>query len=230
MLSQRCQYSVAAERAREIGPTSDVERVKYLLAVTSESVNLAEPESVVYRGRRSRRSRHRRARSTGHAFAAHGSPRGSRHDSVLRGRSERTFFQNNWGDPYPLLAEFVEAVASLPGLEADLARTVGSRGEVLDSASAQLGDIRRDVRVAHRRLLDRLNRMIADAGPNSAIQDPIVTMREGRYVIPVRADRRAQVPGVVHGTSASGQTLFVEPMDVVAAQQSVARTPDGGGA
>lgn len=57
--------------------------------------------------------------------------------------------------------------------------------------------------------------MIADAGPNSAVQDPIITMREGRYVIPVRADRRGQVPGVVQATSASGQTLFVEPMEAV---------------
>ena len=127
----------------------------------------------------------------------------------------RSFVQNKWNETYTFLAEFVELIANFAGLEADLSRTVGSRGEILDSASPQLGDIRREVRVAHRRLLDRLNRMIADTGPNSAIQEPIVTMREGRYVIPVRADRRSQVPGVVHGTSASGQTLFVEPMDVV---------------
>ena len=58
--------------------------------------------------------------------------------------------------------------------------------------------------------------MVADGpGPNSAIKEPIVTMREGRYVIPVRADRRSQISGVVHATSASGQTLFMEPMDVV---------------
>src|SRR5690606_33765383 len=103
----------------------------------------------------------------------------------------------------------------LAGLEADLGRTVGPRGEILDTASERLAEIRREVRIAHRRLLDRLNRMLTDAAYAGAIQDAIVTMREGRYVIPVRADRRSQIPGVVHATSASGQTLFVEPMAVV---------------
>lgn len=214
MLSLRCQYSVAADRAREIGPTSDIERVKYLLAVTREAVDLVSRNpSFTVGGVRDVRDIVERAR-LGMLLQAT-DLREVLDTMQSAGSLRRIFFQNNWSDSYPLLSEFVEAIASLPGLEADLARTVGSRGEILDSASAQLGEIRRDVRVAHRRLLERLNRMIADAGQNNAIQDPIVTMREGRYVIPIRADRRGQVPGVVHGTSASGQTLFVEPMDVV---------------
>ncbi len=214
MLAQRCQYSVAAVRAAEIGPTSDVDDVRYLLDVTNESVEMLNRNpSFTVGGVRDIRDIIERARVG--VLLAPTDLRETLDTIQSSGALRRTFFQNDWGDQFPLLAEFVEAIASVPGLEADLSRTVGSRGEILDSASPQLGDIRREVRVAHRRLLDRLNRMIADAGPNSAIQDPIVTMREGRYVIPVRADRRGQVPGVVHGTSASGQTLFVEPIDVV---------------
>ena len=214
MLSQRCQYSVASERALEIGPTSDVETVRYLLAVTRESTDLVSRNpSFTVGGVRDIREIVERSRI---GLLLDSTDLREVLDTIQSsGSLRRTFLQNNWAETYVLLSEFMEAIASVPGLESDLARTVGSRGEILDSASAQLGEIRRDVRVAHRRLLDRLNRMIADAGPNSAIQDPIVTMREGRYVIPVRADRRGQVPGVVHGTSASGQTLFVEPLDVV---------------
>ncbi len=214
MLSQRCQFSVAAERALEIGPTSDVAQVRYLLSVTREAVDLASRNpSFTVGGVRDIRETLERARL---GFILQAADLREVLDTIQSSSSlRRTFTQNKWDESYPFLAEFVEAIANFPGLEADLSRTVGSRGEILDSASPQLGDIRRDVRVAHRRLLDRLNRMIADTGPNSAIQEPIVTMREGRYVIPVRADRRTQVPGVVHGTSASGQTLFVEPMDVV---------------
>jgi DNA mismatch repair protein MutS2 len=78
-----------------------------------------------------------------------------------------------------------------------------------------LGKIRRDVRVAHSRLMDRLNGMLTGGRFAGAIQDAIITTRDGRYVIPIKAEARGQVPGVVHDTSASGQTLFIEPMEVV---------------
>ena len=214
MLSQRCQYSLAADRALEIGPSSDVEHVRYLLGVTREAVDLASRSpSFNVGGVRDIRDVLERSRLG--SLLTPGDLRETLDTIQSSASLKRNFAQNDRDGTLLLLAEFVDAIASVPALEADLSRTVGSRGEILDSASPQLGDIRRNVRVAHRRLLDRLNRMVADAGPNSAIQDPIVTMREGRYVIPVRADRRTQVPGVVHGTSASGQTLFVEPIDVV---------------
>ncbi|HEX5164399.1 MAG TPA: endonuclease MutS2, partial [Thermomicrobiales bacterium] len=103
-----------------------------------------------------------------------------------------------------------------PDLEADLQRSISERGEVLDSASEALRKIRQELRSAHARLIERVNRYIQGSQYSAAIQDPIVTQRDGRYVIPVRADRRGQIPGVVHDTSASGQTLFLEPMEVVA--------------
>ncbi|MDQ2682060.1 MAG: endonuclease MutS2, partial [Chloroflexota bacterium] len=115
---------------------------------------------------------------------------------------------------FPRLFEFAEGLANLPGLQATLGRTVSSRGEVLDSASDELGKIRREARVAQSRLSERLNSMVTGKYA-SAVQDALVTMREGRYVIPVRADAKGQVPGIVHDVSASGQTLFVEPIEVV---------------
>jgi DNA mismatch repair protein MutS2 len=112
---------------------------------------------------------------------------------------------------FPNIDEFVSFIEELPILEADIQRAISDRGDVLDSASDALRTIRQNLRAAQSRLVERINRYLQ----NSAIQDPIVTMRDGRYVVPVRADRRGQLPGVVHDTSASGQTLFVEPMDVV---------------
>ncbi|HEX3721934.1 MAG TPA: endonuclease MutS2, partial [Nitrolancea sp.] len=214
MLSRRCQYSVAVDRAQDLGPSGDIDQVRYLLAVTREAVNLLNGNpGFTVGGVRDIRDIVERARVG--VLLAPSDLRDTLDTIQASAALRRTFFQTGAAERFRLLAEFVESIAALPGLEADLSRTVGSRGEILDSASAALGEIRRDVRVAHRRLLDRLNRMIADAGPNSAVQDPIITMREGRYVIPVRADGRGQVPGVVQATSASGQTLFVEPMEAV---------------
>lgn len=214
-LAQRCQYSVAAERAVEIGPTADPDQVAYLLSVTREAVALLtdQPDFGVG-GVRDIRAIIDRARRS--ALLSPGDLRETL-DTIQAARVlRRTFFKiPEANTTYPGLYEFVEAIADLVALEADLERTVGPRGEILDTASERLGEIRREVRLAHRRLLDRVNRMLSDSAYASAIQDPIVTMREGRYVIPIRADRRADVPGVVHGTSASGQTLFIEPLAVV---------------
>ncbi|GIW04206.1 MAG: hypothetical protein KatS3mg059_0826 [Thermomicrobiales bacterium] len=116
---------------------------------------------------------------------------------------------------YPLLLEFAEHLAVLPDLEAAIERSIGPRGEVLDTASDALARIRREVRVAQARLMDRLTSMVSGGRYASVLQDAIITTRDGRYVIPVKAEARAQVPGVVHDTSASGQTLFIEPLEVV---------------
>ena len=75
--------------------------------------------------------------------------------------------------------------------------------------------MRRAIRIAHNRLLERLNSIISGGRYASAVQDAIITTRDGRYVVPIKAEARSQVPGVVHDTSASGQTLFIEPLDVV---------------
>jgi DNA mismatch repair protein MutS2 len=92
--------------------------------------------------------------------------------------------------------------------------TFSDRGEVLDSASPELRRIRNEMRSAQGRITERLNNMVTSADYRTALQEPIVTMRNGRYVIPVRNDSKGKVPGIVHDQSASGQTVFVEPIAV----------------
>ncbi len=88
-------------------------------------------------------------------------------------------------------------------------------GEILDSASPALGGLRRGVRIAYERLRARLETLVHGAELGSALQEPIVTLRNGRYVIPVRADAKGKVRGIVHDQSGSGQTLFIEPLVAV---------------
>jgi DNA mismatch repair protein MutS2 len=87
-------------------------------------------------------------------------------------------------------------------------------GEILDSASPRLRQIRSDIKTAHGRLMERLNSMITSTEYRTALQEPIVTMRNGRFVVPVRQDSKSKVPGIVHDQSSSGQTSFVEPLVV----------------
>src|SRR5512141_1327323 len=114
----------------------------------------------------------------------------------------------------PLLRELGHELHALPGLRSTLSRSFDPVGELLDTASPRLGGFRAAVRVAYDRLRRRLDSLVG-AELGSALQEPIVTLRNGRYVVPVKAEARARVKGIVHDASGSGQTLFIEPLVVV---------------
>ena len=113
-----------------------------------------------------------------------------------------------------LLRELGRELHPLPGLRSTLARSFDPVGELLDTASPRLGGLRAAVRVAYDRLRRRLDSLVG-AELGNALQEPIVTLRNGRHVVPVRAEARARVKGIVHDASGSGQTLFIEPLVVV---------------
>ncbi len=113
-----------------------------------------------------------------------------------------------------LLRDLGREVHALPAVRSTLARSFDPVGELLDTASPRLGGLRAAVRVAYDRLRRRLDALVGTELGN-ALQEPIVTLRNGRYVVPVKAEARARVKGIVHDASGSGQTLFVEPLVVV---------------
>ena len=118
-------------------------------------------------------------------------------------------------DRRPLPRELARALHPLPALASTLERSVDPTGELLDTASVRLGGLRRAVRLAYERLRARLDQLVHSAEVGSALQEPIITLRGGRYVVPVRADARARIKGIVHDASGSGQTLFIEPLIAV---------------
>ena len=113
------------------------------------------------------------------------------------------------GDRRPLLRDLARTIHPLPSLRGVLARSFDPTGELLDTASPRLGGLRRAVRIAYERLRSRLDQFIHSGELAGSLQEPIVTLRGGRYVIPIRSDARGHVKGIVHDASGSGQTLFV---------------------
>jgi DNA mismatch repair protein MutS2 len=113
------------------------------------------------------------------------------------------------------LVELREELDPAPQLRERIERSVDDSGELLDTASAELGAIRKRMRTAQDRVRERLNAMLRSSDLAGAIGEAIVTVRAGRYVIPVRAEAKGRVKGIVHDQSASGATLFVEPLGVV---------------
>jgi len=116
---------------------------------------------------------------------------------------------------YPKLATRAKLIQELPSVVDTIGRAVNDRGELSDNASPDLGRIRRELNTTRSRLHDKLQRIIQSQGYAKLLQEAIITQRDGRYVIPIRAESRGKVQGIVHDTSASGATLFVEPLATV---------------
>jgi DNA mismatch repair protein MutS2 len=118
-------------------------------------------------------------------------------------------------DRVSLLSDIAARIEPCEGLVDDIGRCINDQGEVVDHASQKLSRIRRELRTAHERLLDRLNRIITNPRNAAYLQEALVTQRSGRYVIPIKAEFRGRMRGIVHDTSASGATLFIEPLSLV---------------
>jgi len=118
-------------------------------------------------------------------------------------------------DQFPRLADHASGIEECPDLVAEIARCINERGQVLDGASPELMRIRREKSVAHGRLMDRLQGMISSPQYKLFLQEFYVTERSGRYVIPLKAEFKGRIPGLIHDQSGSGATLFIEPLAVV---------------
>ena len=115
----------------------------------------------------------------------------------------------------PILKARAQGLFVARNIEKDITDAIISEDEIADRASSELMNIRRHLRGAQDRIRDKLNQMIHSAALQKALQDPIVTVRNNRYVLPVKAEFRSSVPGIVHDQSSSGATLFIEPMAAV---------------
>ena len=107
-----------------------------------------------------------------------------------------------------------EALAPLTPLTTEIRRCILSEDEISDSASSGLLKVRRSMKIANDRIHTQLSSLVS-GGARSYLQDAVITMRNGRYCIPVKAEYKGQVPGMIHDQSATGSTLFIEPMAIV---------------
>ncbi len=115
----------------------------------------------------------------------------------------------------PLLCQLATGMTALPELQRRLQDSIGSRGELLDSASFELGDLRYQIRQSRSRIKQQLDQLLSGDHSSSLFQERLITIRNNRYVVPLKSDCRGQVKGFVQDESASGQTLYIEPSQVL---------------
>lgn len=118
-------------------------------------------------------------------------------------------------DSQSLLAGLMAQLSPLAELKRRLIDSIGPRGELLDSASFELGDLRYRSRQTRNRIKQQLEKLLSSEQYASCFQEKLVTVRNGRYVVPLKADHRGQLKGFVQDESASGQTLYIEPTKVL---------------
>jgi DNA mismatch repair protein MutS2 len=132
------------------------------------------------------------------------------------------FSEQEMRQRYPELYSITGEIPDLKRLLASLRGKILPSGEIDDNASPELRRIRREINERRGKIYRNLESVMRDRAP-SAIQEDIVTIRNGRFVIPVRTDSRGQVPGVMHGLSSSGQTTFIEPLGVIEQNNDLVR-------
>ena len=115
----------------------------------------------------------------------------------------------------PILMGMAEVIATFPRLADNIDRCIISEDEMADNASPELRSIRRNIVRQNEAIRNRLGQIIASSDNKTFLQDAIVTMRDGRYVVPVKAEHRGKIAGIVHDQSSTGATIFIEPQVIV---------------
>ncbi|MDD5399186.1 MAG: endonuclease MutS2, partial [Dehalococcoidia bacterium] len=115
----------------------------------------------------------------------------------------------------PALWGMAQDITPLPQLEGDIGRCLSPVGEVLDSASAHLGDVRRRLRETRKQLQETLASIVKSKRGQEMLQEQLVTERNGRYVLPVRVEAKRELKGIVHDVSNTGATVFIEPLETI---------------
>jgi len=210
-LADFCDFSASAELAHALQPTTNFEEALVHLAETSEARTLLVTTDLTIGGAHDIREQV--------DLAAHGGVLDPKEmldvqSTLVSMRDLRRFFDKH-AEASPHLADIACRLPAPAGLIDAISRCIADNGEVADNASPKLYDLRRQVRIAHDRLMTRLQRYLTDSSIASKLQDTVITQRDGRYVIPLRAEFKGQVKAIVHDQSSTGATLFIEPLAVV---------------
>ncbi|WP_181956601.1 endonuclease MutS2 [Paenibacillus piri] len=206
--------SLGKERLEKLFPSGDFIEVKERLKATDEAVNVNRLKGgAPFGGIRDVTHAIHRARIGGMLNPAELFDVAN---TIYGGRRLKRFLEGVHEDyPIPLLIALTESVAELKTTEGRIKQCIDDNAQVVDSASPELARVRQELRTSETRARDRLEQMVRTPSIQKMLQDNLVTIRNDRYVIPVKQEYRSHFGGMIHDQSASGATLFIEPEQVV---------------
>ena len=211
-LAAYCAFSGGSSLARALTPTVDLNEAKRRQQETSEARKLLSIKADVSIGG-ARDVRHYASDAVIGAVLLPIEILEIK-NTLIAGRTlKRTL--SKLGDQFPRLAFIANGIDECPGLIESISKTIDERGEVMSSASEKLASIRIELKRVHDRLMTKLQSIITSSQYSPMMQEALITERDGRYVIPLKAEYKGKLRGVVHDQSSSGATLFVEPLATV---------------
>jgi DNA mismatch repair protein MutS2 len=211
-LAEYADFSASADLARRLRPTSDLESAQTRQTATREARHILSLDAdVSFQNAKDIRPQIGRARRNAVLEPADFL---AIKNTLIVSRNVRRVLEN-MVEETPLLSGFSGGLPVGLGLVDKITKTISDRGDVLDSASEKLGDIRREMKITYERMMSRMQRFISDSSTAKMLQEPIITQRNGRNVLPLRAEFKGRIKAVIHDQSSSGATLFIEPLAVV---------------
>ena len=213
MLTEKASSSLGKELCRDLLPSVDLAQIQLMQAQTRDALSrLFQKGSISFGSVKDVRGSLKRLEI--------GSTLGIIEllsiCSLLENTSRvKAYSRNERGDhPADSLDEMFEQLSPLTPLSTEIRRCILSEDEISDSASPSLLKVRRSMKIANDRIHTQLTSLV-NGGARNYLQDAVITMRNGRYCIPVKAEYKGQVPGMIHDQSSTGSTLFIEPMAIV---------------
>ncbi len=212
MLKEQAASEMTREIISELRPCVDIREIRELCAETTEAVQVIVKKGTL---------------PLGSFYDIDRSLEFAKKDGVLSmeellkilynvkvARNAVTFLKSDL-PPLPIIGAIADVLSVQKKLEENIERCIISEDEMSDNASPELRSIRRSISRQNESIRSRMNQIINSESNKTFMQDAIVTMRDGRYVIPVKQEHRAKFPGIIHDQSQSGATLFIEPQIIV---------------
>ncbi|WP_160043127.1 endonuclease MutS2 [Paenibacillus sp. USDA918EY] len=217
------QTSMGKQITENLRPDIDLESVKKLLQATDEAYTVERLKGTPSFGGISDVSAALKRAKIGGTLNPHELLAISNTTGGAR-RIKRFISQMNEDEPLALLVSISENISEQKALEDAIKACISDEADVLDSASSELAQIRRELRSGEVRIREKLDNMIRSSSVAKMLQDQLVTIRGDRFVIPVKAEYRSYFGGIVHDQSGSGATLFIEPESIVAMNNKLRET------
>jgi DNA mismatch repair protein MutS2 len=217
-LAKHASFSAGVELCRALRPTNDLRMALDRQQETAEAVALLESKTEISLGG---------ARDVRDAVehASRGiilePPTFLDIRTTLRRATTLKRLLTRLRNQYPALGSIAEGFEDCAGLQGEISRVLDDSGNILDTASVKLALVRRDLRVAFERLQSRLNSLVNNPNFSKYLQEQLVTQRNGRYVVPLRAEFKGRIQGIIHDQSSSGATIFIEPLVTVELNNTV---------
>lgn len=218
MLGKECSFADAREQALTLKPVFTKEETEKLLKETDDAYVLIGKFGTPSFGSPTNCANQLRRAQAGSGLTTLELLRIGENLRVIRSLRQ---WRNASDDRASSLDKYFNNLMPNKFLEEKINDAIIAEDEISDKASPTLSDIRRKIRTASSKAREVLDKIVRSSNYSKFLQDKVITQRDGRFVVPVRAECRGNIPGLVHDTSSSGQTVFIEPMGVVQANNDI---------